>query len=114
MFVEYKIWLIVVAIFIAIDIISGLIKAFYNKSFSSNIMRQGIYHKITYILIIIVAITCEYASNNIDLGFDLPLIKPTCAYITVCEFMSILENISAINPELSNYTSKFLSNIDKK
>ena len=105
-----KPYLIVVGVFIILDIVSGLLKAFYSGEFNSEKMRKGIYHKATYVLIIALAITCELSEAYIELGFSIPLVKPTTAYIIFCEFMSIIENIGAINPSLKEYTDRFMHN----
>ena len=41
--------LIIVALFIAIDIVSGITQAVKNKTLSSRVAREGIYHKMGYI-----------------------------------------------------------------
>lgn len=38
-------WIVVAAAILA-DIITGLLKAFYTKSFKSSVMRQGLFHKL--------------------------------------------------------------------
>lgn len=86
--------------FIAVDIISGVLKAFTTKSWNSSIMRQGLFHKMGFILIIVLALLCDYGQVYLDLGFAIPITKPVLIYIIVTEIGSIIENVSFINPEL--------------
>lgn len=102
---EYQLdWVscIITLIFIIIDYVSGVIKGISTKSLDSSIMRKGLWHKVGYILIITLAIVCEWAMNYIDLGFDVPLVVPICVYVCITEIASTLENIAIINPDLGN------------
>ena len=87
-------------LFIVIDMISGVVKAFKNKNFKSNVMRRGLFHKSAFVIIIALAMLCDYAQSFIDLGFNVPLTKAVCIYIVICEIGSVLENLKSINPEL--------------
>ena len=42
-------WIVVAASILA-DIVTGLLKAFYTKSFKSSVMRQGLFHKLGELL----------------------------------------------------------------
>lgn len=86
--------------FMLMDIITGLIKAFKEKQYTSSIMREGLYHKCCYILCIMLAFLVDYAQTFIDLGVDIPMTIPICTYIILNEIGSIIENLASINPEL--------------
>ena len=101
MIIDFHIILIVL-IFILLDIISGVSQAVKNHTLSSTVMRDGIYHKLGYILILTLAATCEFATSHIDLGFDAPIILPCAIMISTTEILSIIENIERLNPELAN------------
>ena len=98
--VDYHIYL-VTCLFIIMDIITGTTQASKNKTLSSQKMREGIDHKIGYVIIVITSAMLEYAITYLDLGFTAPLIIPTCVMIVLTETISILENAEKINPELS-------------
>lgn len=102
-------WFMVVSalLFVCFDFLTGIIKAIKNKNVSSSVMREGLLHKVAFVLIIILAIMCEAAMTHLDLGITVPLIAPVCVYIILTEVASILENIGEINPELKN--SKMLA-----
>lgn len=108
---DYHIYAIVGAI-IALDIVSGLVKAVLMDGFSSVKMREGLGHKFTYIIALALAALIEWGSVYLDFGFELNMIQPAVAvYIVLTEVGSILENIVAVNPTLGD--NAFL-NIFKK
>lgn len=100
MVVDYHIFLIVF-LFILLDILTGVTQAVKNKTLSSVVMREGIYHKAGYILILALALLAEYSVNYMDLGFTTPLVVPCSVMICLTEFVSISENIERITPELA-------------
>lgn len=107
-------WCIIVALmFIAFDIFTGVIKAAKNCELSSKIARQGLFNKTGFILVIVFGCICEYGSNLVDFGFEVPLILPTCIYIVMLEVLSIIENLCDISPDLANYLGKFISRDEK-
>ena len=90
----------IVSAAILLDVISGLLQATVNHSLSSEKLRQGIYHKSSYLLIIALAALIEYGGAHLDLGFTAPVFLPVCIYIVLTEAVSIFENITKVNPEL--------------
>lgn len=106
--------LIIIAIcagFMAFDIISGLLQAIANKTYASSKMRVGLWHKISFVLIIALAVGLEFAQGFIDLGFTVPLVVPVCAYICMNEIGSIIENLALLNPKLVPAKLRELLNI---
>lgn len=86
--------------FVALDFITGMIKAFGTKTFTSTKMRQGLYHKVGLLLCVILGVLIDYAQAYFDLGISLPVAATICVYIVLMEISSIAENILEINPEL--------------
>ena len=102
------IWPVVAAlIFMVGDILSGTIQAVANNDLSSTKMRQGLWHKASFLLLIALAFGLEWAMGFLDLGFDVPMITPVCVLIVLTETISILENIGKLNPSIAG--SKFMS-----
>nr|DAF65829.1 MAG TPA: holin [Caudoviricetes sp.] len=103
------IYVAIVAGAIVFDLISGLLKAFANKTVSTTVMRQGLYHKSAILLVVLLAIGCEYVTAFIDLGFtfDGKLTAGVTTIICLMEIMSILENLADINPDIK--ASKIMS-----
>ncbi len=89
-----------VLIFMVLDIVSGLIGAIKNGNYKSQKMREGLYHKIGYILAIMLSALIEYSCKYIDLGFTMPILKPVMCYIILNEIGSIIENLEVIHPGL--------------
>ena len=82
------------------DLITGVVKAFKNKTYKSSLMRQGMYHKIGEILTILLATCIDYTQMYINIGFNVMILTPVCVYIILMEIGSIIENIKSINPDL--------------
>lgn len=78
--------IMIALIMIMCDLLSGFIKAFYNKDFKSAIAKKGLWEKCQWILIILVG----YATNYL-LNFS-AIIYAICVCCVITEFMSILEN----------------------
>lgn len=90
----------IVGIFIALDFLTGLVKAFKDKSFNSTIMREGLYHKCGSVLWVVFGVLVDYSQQFMDLGVSVPVASAICVYIVLMECGSIVENLSVINPEL--------------
>lgn len=86
--------------FIAMDFFTGLLKAFATGSFSSKVMRQGLFHKVSLLCVLALGWLMEYAQRYIDLGVVVPAGAAACVYIVMMECGSILENLCKTNPEL--------------
>lgn len=96
--------IILVLILIVIDVISGITAAFMKKTIDSSVMRRGLLHKASYILVILLSGTLEWAVSvggpSLGVGLDLPIVVPTCIYLGLTEISSIGENLSQIDPSL--------------
>lgn len=92
--------LIVTAALIVMDYVTGLLKACMQHDISSAKMREGLYHKGAYVLVVALAEIIDTAQTYINLGFSLPLVVMSCAYIVLTEMASVIENLGEINPEL--------------
>lgn len=99
-------WVVFGLIFalIAIDYVLGVIGAIANDTFSSTIMRRGLWHKLSYIFALIVGIIID----ELIIYFELPYIYAGAilsliqVWIIVTEVGSILENIIKINPAMGD------------
>lgn len=93
-----------VFILIVIDVISGLASAFMKKTIDSSVMRRGLLHKASYVLVILLSMALEWAVSvggpELGIGIDLPIVVPTCIYLGLTEISSIGENLSQIDPSL--------------
>lgn len=90
-------------VFIIFDCMTGFIQALANKNLSSSKMREGVKHKGAFVLVVVLAVLCEYAMSYVpDLGFDVPLVTPVCVYLIITEIVSIFENIGKMNSDILN------------
>lgn len=86
--------------FILLDLITGLIKAFKEKSYTSTLMREGLYHKVGSLLTIGFGCLVDYTQSLVDIGVTIPVAVSVCVYIILMEIGSIIENVATINPEI--------------
>lgn len=95
--------LILVAILVAVDLVSGFAAAWATKNVQSSKLREGLWHKAGYAFVISAAMACEWgAANGLELGFEVPLVIPVCVWICFMEIVSILENAKKMNPDIEN------------
>lgn len=86
--------------FIVLDFVTGMIKAFATHSFKSAKMREGLWHKSSLVLVVVLGVMIDYAQTLMDIGVMVPVSGAACAYITLMEISSVLENVCVINPDL--------------
>lgn len=101
--------------FIATDCVTGVIKAIKNKTFTSSLMREGLFHKLGNIIAVAFGVFIDYAQTVIDLNNTVPIAIPICVYISLMEIGSITENIGEINPNLmTDEFKQFFSKLKNK
>lgn len=91
-----------VLFFISTDYITGVIKAIIQNNLNSKRMREGLGHKLAYIILALVAWFIDLTNMHLSLGFPINVLTCTTAGTCLIELTSIVENITAINPELKN------------
>lgn len=97
--------------FIAFDIVTGLLKAIYKGTINSTILREGLFHKISELLVVIGSGLLEYGTSYVNLGINLPLVESVTVYICLIEIASIIENICEMNPNLAKFFKPYLEKI---
>ena len=102
---------ITVLIFIAFDVLTGLIKAMALEGLNSTVLRKGMYHKLSEIIVVIGAGLLEYGAEYINLGIDLPALFAVASYICIMELVSILENLAMLNPSLHKLFKPILNKL---
>ena len=93
---------IAVLFFISTDYITGVIKAVMQSNLSSKRMREGLGHKLTYLILTLTAWFIDTLNMHFSLGFPINVFTCTVSGVCLIELTSIIENITAINPELKN------------
>lgn len=107
--------MILILILIALDIITGTIKAIVTNTFSSHEMQKGLMKKSGTIFLILLAYGLQYASGIIpELPQELGLVyNGVSLYVCLMETASNVENILIINPELGGDSIRKFFNIKK-
>ena len=91
-----------VLFFITMDYLTGVLKAGVQHNISSAKMREGLMHKLAYILILILSQAIDIFNIHTQLGLPLNVLAVTSAGISLIELTSIVENLCEINPEIAN------------
>lgn len=97
------------ALFMAIDYVSGLAQAFYNKNLSSEVGFRGLVKKVYYILLIGAC----YAFENLVFGTSHLADGVTISFVAM-EFVSIAENGVRMNAPFSGVFKAFLAVVKNK
>ena len=97
---------IVSLVFIALDILTGWTKALATGTTNSSIMRVGLFHKLGEILAIGVGYVCEFSFPMVGISISVPLVESISTYIILMEVASVIENITKINPQLTEVLSR--------
>lgn len=102
---------LVLLVFIALDVVTGIAKAFATTGFDSSIMRQGFFHKLGEILSVALTLIVDIGLPEIGVPLDAKLSGMCCVYLVLMEIGSIVENIGAINPDLVGPLNKIFSKL---
>lgn len=106
----------IVLICILFDLLSGFVKGAYLNELSSTKMREGLFHKLGFILAVILA----FGAQALCVWFELPEVFVTiypaaCLWIVFTELVSIIENLCVFSPELANSPlAKLLESAEKE
>ena len=118
-------WAVLVWIFcFLLDYLSGTAAARKAGEWSSDIAREGVWHKLGEIFAVLVAALCDIAlkivvSSGLDLGFELPtLITPiVLLWYIITELGSIAENAEKMGAPvprwIKNSLKQYREKIDK-
>lgn len=105
-----ELWVLFIPLgLMAIDILTGIVKAWAQNDFKSKIMRAGLAKKAEEILILI-------AGELISFGLMLPdtVMNGVSFYIIFMEGMSILENVDQLGIPVPGFIKKVINNVDEQ
>jgi len=97
---------LIIAAFIgmALDFASGFANAAMKHEISSEKMRLGLWHKISFAGAILLGVYVQWVMSISDislyLGFSVPATSVICIIICAIEVTSIYENLKKINPDI--------------
>jgi len=100
----------ILAIFIVVDYVTGLMKAIYKKEVASDIGWRGLLKKASIFIVVIVAYQLDVAIAN-----ETPLFRTMSCYFYIAnEGISITENIAILGVPLPGFILKVLKNIKEQ
>ncbi|MEG0759157.1 MAG: phage holin family protein, partial [Raoultibacter sp.] len=95
--------LIVTAMAIVFDVVSGVAGAVKTGTLKSGKMREGLWHKCGFVGMIAFAFLLEYAAAHIpEFGIDVPAVSVVCVYVILTETISVIENLCVLNPKIAS------------
>ena len=106
--------LLILCLFIALDFVSGLLKALSNGTYESSKMRKGLYHKIGELFAWGFCLACDITLPQFGIDLPFALVNAVTVYIVLMESGSIIENIGIMNPEIGKYLSGVFEKIRTK
>ena len=103
-----ELWVLFIPLgLMAIDILTGIVKAWAKNDFKSAIMRAGLAKKAGEIMILVVGELISY-------GLMLPdaIMNGISFYIIFMEIMSILENADELGIPIPKFVKDVINNVD--
>lgn len=94
-----------------VDTLVGTSGAFMRNEFKTNTMREGLCHKGTLLVLILLGWICDTVMMHVpEVGLPKLIMFGVCIIVFFMELSSVLENLVKINPELSgNAVLKYFS-----
>jgi toxin secretion/phage lysis holin len=91
---------IVALVFNGLDLVTGIITAVKNHEIQSSKLRDGLFKKVGFLLCYFVAWLIDTQGSLIGFNLTTPILPIIITYVCLTELVSILENISKINPDI--------------
>lgn len=82
------------------DLLTGILGALREHSLQSGKMRDGLFKKVGFLCCYALAILLDTQAETIGLALDVKVLPVVIGYAVATEVISIIENISRINPDL--------------
>ena len=94
-------FMLVTLVFNGLDLITGIIGAIRGgEQIKSSKLRDGLFKKVGFVFCYALGVLINYAENLLTLPFGVDLVPVICTYAVITEVVSIIENISKINPDI--------------
>lgn len=101
----------IILLLILADVATGLLYAFFTKSFKSSIMREGAMHKLGEILAMALMYGLEEALPSVGITQSIPLVEIAAVYLALMEIGSIFENLGKMNPDIGELLNTLINKI---
>ncbi|MDD6215015.1 MAG: phage holin family protein [Firmicutes bacterium] len=106
---NFGIFMLVLAVFIATDFVTGILKAYKNeKKISSSKLRDGGFKKAGIVLTVVLG----FCLSKLFSDENYLILHCVQAYYIYTEFISILENLEAMDIDIPKIFKKILGDID--
>ena len=93
--------ILVALVFNGLDLITGIVGAIRDgEQIKSSKLRDGLFKKVGFIFCYTLGIAINHAESYLTLPFGVDLVPVICTYAIITEVVSIVENISKINPDI--------------
>lgn len=97
----------------ALDVVSGYAAAMRRGELDSTAMRDGLWNKMGEVFAIAASKCIEiclavFGTGLVNTDLKIPVCTGVCAYITVYELTSIVENIGKMNPAIGRWMVEHL------
>ena len=104
---EFQI-IVVPLVLCSVDIASGYIAAMRTGAVNSTVMRDGMWNKMGEVFSIVVGKAVEicisiFGSDFAGVQMNVPVCTAVCAYLSLYEITSIVENIGKMNPAIGKW-----------
>lgn len=86
--------------FNALDILTGFVAAVRNRDIKSGKLRDGLFKKTGFVLCYFVAWLMDTHGSAIGLSLGVDVLPVVVLYACTTELVSVLENITIINPDI--------------
>ena len=96
-------------IFMGVDILTGVVRAWVGKEFKPSVMRTGLGKKAGEIAILIVGELLSYALGLPDIIMNL-----TSFYIIFMEFVSVCENVDQLGIPIPSFIKNAINDVDNE
>lgn len=90
----------VVCVLMVLDFLSGTVAALIAHDWCTRVMREGLLHKCSLILCLVLGVVLNVAQRYMDLGITIPVYQSISVYIALMEAGSVSENVCKANPNL--------------
>ena len=95
--------LMALLLLIVLDVVLGVAAAAKNHDIQSEEMREGAWHKIGELGVVVIAdIADGMLMGGLDIGLSAPVCTAVIVYLCINEVVSCLENAMKLNPELKD------------
>lgn len=105
--------IVVPLVLCALDVVFGYASAMKRGELNSTVMRDGLWNKLAEVFAIVAGEMVEvcisvYGSQFLKVDLDMPVCTAVCAYISLYELTSIVENIGKMNKTIGVWLTEKL------